>query len=454
MQQIPELLFLALDYYRYPSDYDEQRSAAPLPPGVTALLASQDGCLSEEQIAETATALAVSEADCRAAVLRYIQLLMFDSPKDHYRVLGLTRRADQKQIVQHHDYISRLLAAQWDADDPHWGTRHTPRVEQAFAVLNDTGRRAEYDVEQAGGGIVIMMGKARQAPEPVPVNPIPQQLEALASSGAMDHSLAQAETAEESPAQEQPADPVHAGAASDAATSTPVAAHAKPPASIFSSPWLYVAIVLVCVMGVGVYTFNQASRGPEIALPKLPAPAVAAGVKPQENADPLQAANAQTEADVTEQDAVAETAPEAEPAPDSIASAASSPLLQAGASTVEPITDAELDSLLQLFGEHYQAKDAAAFAGLFAADAYTSRAEGRAGIDDYFARIFSNIRVLSVGFSDVVWQAGTSPREGSARVAITALPAQRGRGATLEAEVDFEVGRNADGALEITRMTF
>ena len=55
---IPNLLIIALEYYRSPARYPNlANSRAPLPPGLTELLAAFSGVLSDEHIPSTAQTL-------------------------------------------------------------------------------------------------------------------------------------------------------------------------------------------------------------------------------------------------------------------------------------------------------------------------------------------------------------------------------------------------------------
>lgn len=531
MQQIPELLFLALDHYRYPSSYDEQRSSAPLPPGIKKLLETPEHSLSDDNITATAAALAVSEDDCRAAVLRYVQLLMFASPKDQYRVLGLTRNATTQDIREHYQALKRLLETGWDAGEEDWADRHIRQVESAYTALGDESDRAIYDAKLAGGGIVIEWGKRHKQRQPAPDKAhVMGKGTAAPGSATASSSVTGAEAADASakgkakgkkgsqpgsatvskyasllPQEEQPLPPADPEPPAEATTTT--ADMAAP--SLLLSPWLYAAVALVGLMMFGVYTFTQASRQaapvpvpvakvapPEaeevvqqdddvvadtslagdpaaesppdsLAIPESSPESVVAsnlGVDDPVLAEPAVKAESASEVEPeANSQTLADTAPVAvdpalstTPAPAIVATAAvaeASPT-QAPVSGAEPITEAELGTLLQAFSDYYKAENTAAFAALFAEDAYTSRAEGRADIGNYFNGIFSNIRVLALEFRDVAWEPGSAARKGSARAVITALPAQRGVGTTAVAAVDFEVARSAAGALEITRMLF
>ena len=119
-----------------------------------------------------------------------------------------------------------------------------------------------------------------------------------------------------------------------------------------------------------------------------------------------------------------------------------------------PITDGDLEDLLLAFSYHYEFRDAAAFADLFATYAVTPKARSRKYIRRYYAGVFANIKVHAVEFSDVYWQPGAEWRRGSATLSITTEPARGGEPSTKAQQVSFEVGRGERGAIEITRMSY
>lgn len=468
MQQIPELLFVALDHYRYPSPYDEQRALAPLPPGVTSLLASPQNCLSDEHIADTAAALAVTEKDCRAALLRYIQLLLFDSPVDHYRVLGVERSASQELIRQHYDYLDQLLRAEWQADHGDWAALHEGAVEQAYTVLGNPASRVKYGVAQAGGGMVLVKDTNKtESPAPTTA-PIAEQLEAIATpraapvEGAAAQPATDTEQKSESEATlglqsettsttsvepattsgQETAAQVEAAVQEQPATSEPPS-----PGATYTAPEhprrrsrVLVFAALAAVLLLGVYFNNQEAVDP------VPPPAPSAA---SEQGTTAPATVSSTEAlKPASQDVPAAALPDAAQQGEA---SRSSPNAVSQAEPA-PISDAELAELEQAFTKHYDAGDAADFAALFAENAETSVARGREAIQSYYASIFASLRMQQLRLNAVEWQPGQARRSGSASASITAAPVGRGRPVTLANTLQFEVVRNNAGTIEIVQL--
>ncbi|KAA1188914.1 J domain-containing protein [Pseudohalioglobus sediminis] len=433
MRHIPELLFLALDYYRYPSPYDERRSTAPLPPGVGELLAAPSHCLSDDNIEQTAADLAVDPDDCRNALVRYIELLLFTGLGDDHRVLGVPADADAAQIRQHYQRLQQLFALDWGEASTELAERHAQRVETAWAAL---GEPAEPPVEAAA--------------EPA------------------------AEPADEAPPEPTPAPAVQAPKADvTAAPAPPVVAQATDtdaPGNGSRGPLPYAAVALVLVLAGGWYLFDRTSELTVSSVSELQRPPGTAVPEPGPEPEPEPDTRADTGDSSEETQApeevvltLDEPAPVESAAIDGVvglASAADSATdsnavaLVEPQSDVAPITDAELSELLRAFTTHYRAMDAAAFTALFAADAQTPDAQGSDVIRAYFQRVFAGVRIQGLQVTEVNWEPGAAPRRGWARMDITGAPRRRGQAQTLAASIDFEIDRGADGALQITRMIY
>lgn len=470
MRHIPELLFLALDYYRYPSPYDERRSTAPLPPGVGELLAAPSHCLNDDNIEQTAADLAVDPDDCRNALLRYIELLLFTGLGDDHRVLGVPADADAAQIRQHYQRLQQLFALDWGEASTELAERHAQRVETAWAVL---GEPVAPDAAAADAAAATAARTTEVVtPTVVPSAPRP------AESPAEPPVEAAAEPADEEPPEPQPA-PTPAPAVQ--APKADVAAAPAPPVVSQATdtdtagngsrgPLPYVAVALVLSLAGGWYLFDRTSeltvssvselqRPPGTALPEPgpepepePDTRVDTGDSGEETQAPEEVVLTLDELAPVESaasDGVVGLASAADSATDSNAVALVEPQ-----SDVAPITDAELSELLRAFTTHYRAMDAAAFTALFAADAQTPDAQGSDAIRAYFQRVFAGVRIQGLQVTEVNWEPGAAPRRGWARMDITGAPRRRGQAQTLAASIDFEIDRGADGALQITRMIY
>ena len=67
---IPDLLVAALAFYREPARFPQLRDAgAPLPAGLTDLLAATTSLLSDEQITATADGLNATDDECRLSLI-------------------------------------------------------------------------------------------------------------------------------------------------------------------------------------------------------------------------------------------------------------------------------------------------------------------------------------------------------------------------------------------------
>ncbi len=484
MKQIPELLFLALDCFRYPSPYDEKRSTSEsLPPGISELLAVPDTCLSDDNIDATATDLAVTPDDCRAAVMLYVRLLL-DAPGNHYRLLGLAPGAEQPQVKHHYQLLTRLLEMGWPESEPGWRATYRLRVEEAWQALREplvhpvaepVTAEDEPQAEPVDKAVDSPSTGQDQEPEDdAKAEPVPGP--GLASGAAQGSELTAAPppgsaAADESdtvvPVAEAVATPaiekstgktleelaenlvdkVEKSVEEPVAPETdarPVESGTAEQASLWRSPLLYVALLVLGVMLMGLfYAFS-----PE------PAPATAGRQQSVTDGNSTLAGAADTaDGKLTPGASRAEPLPVAQvSAPDREVTAES--VVPEPEPAVEPITNEELSALLQSFGEHYENGDADAFAGLFSVDAQTSSGQGRHNISAYFQRVFAEIKGQRLRLGEVVWQPGGALREGEVRVSITAAPAFRGKAVTLENQLQFEVSRSESGELQISRLLF
>ena len=102
---IPELVIVALDFYRDPRRFAHLTDPRqPLPAGISDLLAAPANVLSDDHIEETARTLNASVDECREMVPFFIKQALLDAGGDYYRTLGLRRSADRNQVKQHYHY--------------------------------------------------------------------------------------------------------------------------------------------------------------------------------------------------------------------------------------------------------------------------------------------------------------------------------------------------------------
>jgi curved DNA-binding protein CbpA len=147
---IPKLLFAALEFYREPRRFDALRNPhSDLPPGVTELLSAPTNCLNEESIADTAGATMATEQELHESVLFFIKQVLFKTGGTYYRVLGVNRDAPAAQIKEHYFYLMRLFHPDKDVNNEGWDDLYAPRINEAYNVLRNPGKRAEYDASLA-----------------------------------------------------------------------------------------------------------------------------------------------------------------------------------------------------------------------------------------------------------------------------------------------------------------
>jgi hypothetical protein len=165
---IPDLLIVALDYFREPRRFPQlSNPLLQLPAGVTELLAAWSDDLSDAQIGETAKLLNATEDQCREALLFFVKQTLLEAGGDHYRTLGLPRAAGSALIKQHYHYLIRLFHPDREATGNHWDDVYAARINEAYAVLRDPRKRLEYDEtlpEEDGFGPQLVGGGFPLAP--------------------------------------------------------------------------------------------------------------------------------------------------------------------------------------------------------------------------------------------------------------------------------------------------
>ena len=237
---IPELLFLALDFYRQPRRFDQLRQpGGTLPPGMGELLAAPANCLNDDNIEITAVALGAEPEECRACVPFFIKQVLLEVPGDYYRVLGLQPGAEQAQVKEHYFYLMRLFHPDKDVNNEGWDDLYAPRINEAYNTLRNPRKRAEYDAAQAA-----RRGEADGFS--------PEELARAAAAAPP--------TAAAAPAAARPA-ATDAGLRNATTTGRGGASTARS-GSVFRSPWLYAVLGLFAVLllfGL-LYKSNQTSQ--------------------------------------------------------------------------------------------------------------------------------------------------------------------------------------------------
>ena len=143
---IPELLVAALAFYREPARFPQLRDvAAPLPAGLTDLLAATTSLLSDEQITATAAALNATEGECRDSVSFFLKQVMLDAAGDYYRILGVTPDASAELIKRHYQYLIRIFHPDKGVASDSWDDVYAPRINEAYNTLRNGAKRNAYD---------------------------------------------------------------------------------------------------------------------------------------------------------------------------------------------------------------------------------------------------------------------------------------------------------------------
>ena len=143
---IPELVIVALDFYREPRRFPHLTDPRyPLPAGVADLLTTPANVLSDQHIEETAATLNATVNECRELVPFFIKQALLDSGGDYYRILGLPNNANASQIKKHYHYLIRLFHPDRDVSDDNWDELYAPRINEAYNVLRNENKRSRYD---------------------------------------------------------------------------------------------------------------------------------------------------------------------------------------------------------------------------------------------------------------------------------------------------------------------
>ena len=236
MQPIPELLFLALDFYRDPRRFDQLRQpGGSLPPGMGELLSAPNHCLNDDNIEATAATLAVPAQDCRDAMVFFIKQVMFEVAGDYYRVLGVEHDAEQAQIKEHYFYLMRLFHPDRDVGESGWDDVYAPRINEAYNVLRNPGKRAAYDatLAQTSG-----------------FGELPDNAPGAAPGGQPTGAGVDGAAPDRGP---------HGGVAPDGLGASAAGARRNGSglASVFRSPWLYAGFAALCVLVLFAMLFSN-----------------------------------------------------------------------------------------------------------------------------------------------------------------------------------------------------
>jgi ketosteroid isomerase-like protein len=143
---LPDTLLLAVEYYRDPQRFPQFGGArAPLPPGITELLASYRQSLADEHIEVTAKQLATTPEGLRAAVRFLLRTLLFNDASDYYRILGVAPSAPKDDIKAHYRDLMVWFHPDKDVSGEAWDTDFATLINEAYSALRTPKNRAQYD---------------------------------------------------------------------------------------------------------------------------------------------------------------------------------------------------------------------------------------------------------------------------------------------------------------------
>lgn len=130
---------VVLAVYRDPARFKPlMQASSPVPPGFIDLLRSVSGPGAFSEPRKPATA----DGDLAKAALFYLNNVLLADPGNYYRVLGLSMDATKQEIQQSYSVMRQFLArGQGDAPN----ARQIDLVSKAYVVLNDPGKRRDYD---------------------------------------------------------------------------------------------------------------------------------------------------------------------------------------------------------------------------------------------------------------------------------------------------------------------
>lgn len=114
----------------------------PLPPGIEVLLGIAAGAM-PDALAAAVASFGEPEAKLREAAQFYVREVMFFPQADAYRMLGVARDADPKQIKAHHRLLQRWLHP--DRPQSQDDAVFAARVNSAWNYLRSPDRRRAYD---------------------------------------------------------------------------------------------------------------------------------------------------------------------------------------------------------------------------------------------------------------------------------------------------------------------
>lgn len=154
---LPELLLVALDFYRAPLRYARLMDPAhQLPTGFERLLGEMGAGLLPPNLARIADRLQRSPEEIESAARFFIRQVLLAPAGDHYRALGVSGDASTETVRQHYHLLVRLFHPDRSAVAEGIEGSEAARLNAAYRTLRDPEQRRDYDAQLAkdGGGVV------------------------------------------------------------------------------------------------------------------------------------------------------------------------------------------------------------------------------------------------------------------------------------------------------------
>lgn len=149
---IPPLVDLALDYYRNPLAYSHLADGSfPLPRGFAQQFSALCSALSPLHIDATAKSMDSSPEELEAAARFFARHVLLDPSTTCYRSLAVSPSASRPVIREHYLFLIKLFHPDRLPNATETDLACSRRLNTAYQVLSDPGRRTRYDREHLRG---------------------------------------------------------------------------------------------------------------------------------------------------------------------------------------------------------------------------------------------------------------------------------------------------------------
>lgn len=144
---VPELLVLAVEFYRAPLRFGHLTDTTqPLPEAFGTWLLESGNAMAAGRMQATASTLGIPGKELRDAFSFFLRQTLLSPQADHYRVLGLSRNCPQDTIKRHHQLLVRTFHPDRNPGQAERGIALTARINAAYQTLRDPTSRRRYDL--------------------------------------------------------------------------------------------------------------------------------------------------------------------------------------------------------------------------------------------------------------------------------------------------------------------